>query len=120
MDASATDFELRAGDIRKQRQQRIQRHWGVVTGAAVRVSVVAGRTVASIFQRRSVQRLPLGGLGDVLCLESTCGTASLICSPFLVWFQSFWKVLERFHNSATNAFFLLSQPEWVSVACSQH
>lgn len=28
MDASATDFELRAGDIRKQRQQRIQRHWG--------------------------------------------------------------------------------------------
>ena len=57
--------------------------------------------------------------GEVFCLESTCGTASLIWSPFLVWFQSFWKVLELFHNSATNAFFLLSQPEWVSVACSQ-
>ena len=55
MDASATDFELRAGDIKRQKQQRVQRHWGSGTGAAlstVRVSVVAGQTVASIFQRQ--------------------------------------------------------------------
>ena len=80
----------------------------MVAGAAlsaVQVSVVAGQTMASIFQRWSVQWFLLGGLGDVLCLESTCGTASLIWSPFLVWFQLFWKVLELFHNSATNAFF---------------